>query len=413
MASVKVLLNNRISKTGYYSLIFQLLHNRRKKVIYSPYKIREENFDKEKGRVVSLRRCKVINVDEINEYLESAMKNLEDTIRILEDSQSDFTVSEIAEHYQMSLDNSSVQYYFKLIIRQLQQENRIGTSNAYLSTLNRINRFTGKDKTIYFRDITSKFLNLFFSYLQQTALKPNTINFYFRIIRAAYNRAILENVPGVNPVFPLKNLPKTGIKTIKRAIGRLEIKKIVELNVCNQPNLEFSKDLFLFSFYCRGMPFVDMANLKHCNIIGNTISYHRSKTGQPLQIKITEPINLLIEKYRREEEYVLPIITSGTENPYRQYRNSLRRYNNNLKKLSIVLKLDVPLTSYVARHSWATIARNSGIPVSVISEGLGHGTEQITYTYLAAFDHRTLDDANERITNLFFHKSRKKTVYYE
>ena len=174
---------------------------------------------------------------------------------------------------------------------------------------------------------------------------------------------------------------------------------VEELDVSKEENLQLYKDLFMFSFYNRGMNFVDMAFLKVKNIESGRINYTRQKTGQHFSIKVTDKSKSIIDKYndlKEPESYIFPIIyRKGNE--YLDYRNAMRLMNKKLKKISELLNLDVPLTTYVSRHSWATIAKKSGVATAVISEGLGHTTEEITQVYLDSVENDVLDDANDLI----------------
>jgi integrase len=199
--------------------------------------------------------------------------------------------------------------------------------------------------------------------------------------------------------YPFKNITIKSQKTRKRAVNKDVIKMVEELDVSQQENLQLYKDLFMFSFYNRGMNFVDMAFLKVSNIVNGRIEYTRQKTGQQFSIKITDKAKEIISRYndlKNADSYIFPIIyRKGME--YLDYRNAMRLMNKKLKKISTLLKLDVSLTTYVSRHSWATIAKKSGVVTAVISEGLGHTTEEITQVYLDSFENNVLDDANELI----------------
>jgi integrase len=404
MTSIKVCLNTyRTTKSGTYPLVFQIIHRRRKKVLYSSYRLCSESFDEKKKQVVNRRGLCVPNADEINNYIASTVRSIELTLSFLAELENDFSVSDIVDLYNSGKDNSFVFVYMRKLIVSLKEEGKMGTGNAYQSTLNCLIRFWGEEKYLCFSNITVLWLNDFASWLRKSGLKTNTVNFYLRILRAVYNRASNEGISGINPFSPFRKVSFANVKTVKRAIDGDSINRIVDAKVGHDRRLELSRDLFLFSFYSRGMSFVDMAFLKYSNITNGTIYYFRSKTKQPIQVRIVEPLRKLIEKYRNEGEYVLPILSSGSKSLYNEYRSGLKRYNGYLKSLSSLLELKVPLTSYVARHSWATLARESGIPVSVISEGLGHSTEKITYTYLAALDPSVIDSANERIAALYSH----------
>lgn len=400
MTSIKVHLNkSRARKDGTYPLVFQLIHQRKKRVIYSPYHLFEECFDGLKGKVVNRRHKRTPLIHEINDYIMSMLRELRETIVLLEEQEKHFSVADVVALYQSHQNNSCMVTYMDKLIRMQKEEGRIGTANAYQSTLNRVSSFLGNDVSFCFNEINVKWLNLFISSLQKSGLKANTVNFYLRILRAVYNRALKEDVAGANVQSPFRNITLGSVKTVKRALDAESIQQIANASLEDKSRLELARDFFLFSFYSRGMSFVDMAFLKYTDISNDIIYYYRSKTGQLLQIKIVTPLNLLINKYHNGGEYVLPILCSGSKSLYNQYRNGLRRYNNDLKILSTNLQLPVPLTSYVSRHSWATIAKRSGAPVSVISEGLGHSSEKITYTYLAALDPSVIDAVNEEIAN--------------
>ena len=165
-----------------------------------------------------------------------------------------------------------------------------------------------------------------------------------------------------------------------------------------RPDLEFARDMFLFLFLCRGMSFIDAAYLKKEDIRGGILTYRRQKTGQALHIKIIEPIKELVDRYSdKESPYLLPVITRPEDDVRRQYERALRRVNNALKTIAKKVRLDVPLTTYIARHSWASIAKSKNVPVNVISDALGHDSIATTQIYLATIDASTIDKANEII----------------
>lgn len=173
---------------------------------------------------------------------------------------------------------------------------------------------------------------------------------------------------------------------------------MASLNLTQKPHLEIARDLYLFSFFSRGMPFVDVVFLKKPE---DGIDYNRRKTKQWLRISVTAQLESLIKKYDNHSAYVFPILKDNSSRAlYEQYRLALGRTNRNLKVLGKMLGLKTTLTTYVARHSWATAAKNTGAPISVISEGLGHTSESMTQTYLKEFDQSILDEMNQKVSNL-------------
>ncbi len=167
-----------------------------------------------------------------------------------------------------------------------------------------------------------------------------------------------------------------------------------------KPNLEYARDIFMFLFYCRGMSFVDAAYLKKSDVQNGLISYRRHKTNQLLHIKVVCQIQNIINCYTDDDSpYLLPIITRHGINERKQYESTLRRINNALKEIAKMIKLPVALSTYVSRHSWATIAKLKNVPVNVISDALGHDSLTTTQIYLASIDTSTIDRANSLIIN--------------
>ena len=218
-------------------------------------------------------------------------------------------------------------------------------------------------------------------------------------IRDRYNRALEKEL--VEQRNPFRHV-YTGVdKTVKRAIPLSAIKRMKNLDLSLQPNLEFARDMFLFSFYTRGMSFIDMAHLKKKDLQNGFLSYRRRKTGQRMVIRWEKCMQEIVDKYPiNETEYLLPIITKWDEDYRKQYANELHRVNHLLKKIGKQLDLPIPLTMYVGRHSWASIAKSRNVPISVISEGMGHDSESTTQIYLASLDTTVVDKANKKILDL-------------
>lgn len=252
-------------------------------------------------------------------------------------------------------------------------------------------------KGVIHADITPRWLDQFVSFLRHAGNQPNTILFYTRILKAVFNKAQREELPGTEARFPFKNLNLNHAKPRKRAVTEEIIQQLAALDLQRRPHLEFSRDIFMFSFYTCGIPYVDIALLKTKNIQGQYLHYSRAKTGHQLQVRLYEPQQTIINKYKNESQYLFPIIKDKDVPLYKQYQSGLRNHNRHLKELSHLLNLPMTLTSYVSRHSWASIAKWSGVPLTIISEGLGHSNEKTTYAYLASLKQSTLDEANKKM----------------
>ncbi len=270
------------------------------------------------------------------------------------------------------------------------------TANIYLAALTSFITFNQKHD-ILLNDITQEIIGDYEAWLKKRKVSLNTISFYMRALRSVYNKA--ANAQLCIQKYPFKFV-YTGIpKTVKRAISKVDIKRIRDLDLRHNPSLALSRDLFMFSFYTRGMAFIDIAYLSKRNIIGNTLIYRRRKTNQEMHILWEPCMQEIVERYSSDKsEYLLPIITKP-ENEYQQYLNAQHKINVNLKKIAKLIEFNTTLTFYCARHSWASIAKNINIPTAVISEAMGHTSEITTKIYLASFEDSVINNANKLIIN--------------
>lgn len=218
-----------------------------------------------------------------------------------------------------------------------------------------------------------------------------------RILRATYNRAVEKGLTAQK--YPFKHVYTGMDKTVKRAISLKDIRRIKELDLTGKPHWELARDMFLFSFYTRGMSFIDMAYLRKSNLKSGILSYRRHKTGQQLHIRWESCMKEIVTKYTAgcSGDYLLPILKLPSKKLRSQYKSTLFRINKYLKEIARLCGIAAPLTMYVTRHSWASIAKSKNIPISVISEGMGHDSEETTRIYLASLDSSVIDKANSII----------------
>lgn len=403
MASLKVFLDKtRISKEGTHTLAFQILHLRKRKVISTQYKLHDCCFDPIKQRAVPHKKIvmRPEKIYQINEYIIDSLRELREVIDELESTGEPFDISEISQSFKKNQEKGFLLEHLREQIRILHADKRIGTANSYASTMNRVARYINHDEKFKYADITGAWVQGFVDKLISEGLNANTVKFYVHKLRAAYNIASSQDVPGTLYDFPFRKIHVRSQVTHKRAVDESIIIKISHADLSRRKNLDLVRDIFMFSFFCRGMSFVDMAFLRYTDITDNMIYYTRRKTGQSFKVRIEPPIRRIIDKYKSDGLYILPIITTYTtdeEFMYKEFRRGLRRFNDGLHTLSEYLELPVVLTSYVARHSWATIAKRAGIPIMVISEALGHTSEQTTQIYLKSLDFSVIDNANAKL----------------
>ncbi len=219
-------------------------------------------------------------------------------------------------------------------------------------------------------------------------------------LRAVYKRAVDDEL--LRDKNPFKRVSTSIEKTAKRAISLKVLKMLKAMDLSDNSSKRFARDIFLFSFYTRGMSFVDIAYLQKKNLKGDVLSYRRRKTNQPLKIGWEPDMQEILKRYEADTSspYLFSIIKDSESNPRKQYQNMQFLINRHLKEIGKGLGLHQPLTMYCARHSWASIAHDEGIPLSIISEGMGHDSEKTTQIYLASLKTEVIDKANRKILKL-------------
>ena len=377
-------------------LYFQIIHNRVVRQLNTDYKVFAEEWDAESESViVSGNRSNLLL--SIQERLAWDMARLDKVVRSLETERRRFTADDVITMFHKLTKESSLFTFMHGVIAQLKQLGKVRTSETYTASLNSFMAFRD-EQDVPLDGISSDMMLMYEAYLKARGVRMNTISFYMRNLRAVYNRAVERGL--TEQKNPFRHV-YTGVdKTAKRAIPVKAIKALKELDLSMKPSLDFARDMFMFSFYTRGMSFVDMAYLRKSDLQNGILTYRRRKTGQELTIKWEKCMAEIFAKYPdNQTDYMLPIIKEK-ENERKQYDNALHLVNYRLKDLSKMLKLQRPLTMYVARHSWASAAKAKHVPLSVISEGMGHDSEATTQIYLASLETSVVDKANKMILGL-------------
>ena len=396
MTSVKIKFRKSTVKDKEGVLYFQLIHKRKAILITTRFRLYSYEWNAHTGSIITdnTEGERRVYLQNTKEGLDSEFRRINELISRLE-SRGEYTTKELATFF---IDNSFNGYFFSFInylSKKLKSEKQCKTASIYETAKRSFFRFRqGED--IRIDKIDGVLMQQYEIYLKNNRVSPNSISCYMRALRVIYNQAVQKGL--TNSKNPFKEV-YTGIdKTVKRAVSENTISQLIRLDLSELPYLQLARDYFLFSFYTRGMSFVDMANLRQNNIKNGYLIYSRSKTKQVLTIKIEKCIDDIIKRYQNQviEDYLFPIYTIQKLG----YTSHLRTYNKRLWRLSEMLGLEKPLSSYVSRHSWATIALRKGISVQVISEGMGHEDEKTTRIYLASLDQSVIDDANAQIIAL-------------
>lgn len=402
MISIKLRLNkSHRLRNGGYPLVLQVIYQRKKKIVYSPFQVAEECFDPRKETFYYTPNGKLTRtmIQGINKWSKTEKKKITEIVEKLSLRGKAFTISDIISHYQLRDSSTFLSTFIDTRIEEKQELGKLGIINAYQSTRVSIEKFA-KRKDIRLSEINRYFVKKYELYLFKTGISPNTICYYMRNFRTIYNYALAEGHIWENE-YPFKHVHTKPCQTVKRALSQEQMRKITSLSLTTGSKIDLARDIFLFSFYSRGMSFVDIIFLKKKQIKNGIISYSRHKINQQLEIGLTTPLKKLIRKYTNQSEYLFPQITETDYiKAYKQYKAVLRSINRQLKKIAKLIDTDVALTTYVARHTWATLAKESGVPTAIISEGLGHTSENTTRIYLKQFDRKIIDKFNQIVSDL-------------
>ncbi len=398
MATVKVKFrpSSVITKEG--TLYYQITHDRVVRQINPGYKLYPTEWHSFTSQIVvppNAEESRYHYLLALQNNLKKETARLAEIIVRLNRTDSAYTADRIVELYNLRSDNDSFLLFTRNLIVQLKQIGKIRTAETYTCALNSFIRFQGETDLLW-EAVDSNLMIEYEVYLKAEGVCPNTSSYYMRSLRAIYNRAVEKELTIQR--YPFKHV-YTGIdKTVKRAVPVTVIRQIRNLNLEHNPMLDYARDIFMFSFYTRGMSFVDMAYLKKKDLHNGILSYRRQKTNQQLFIKWEKPMQEIIDKYDTTgTPYLLPIIKDVGKDERRQYKNASHLVNCKLKKIGIQLGLTIPLTTYVARHGWASIAKSKNIPISTISEAMGHDSENTTRIYLASLNTSVIDKANSLI----------------
>lgn len=396
MASIKVKFRPSTVADHEGKIYYQIIHERKVRQLLSDYKVFPSEWDESRSMVTTTQKSeRKAFILSISERIRWDVERLKKIDKKLDANGLTYTADDVIDEFNRYANEYSLFNFMESIIVKLKQNGKVRTSETYKSALSSFKKFR-QDEDIMLDCLTSEIMEAYEAWHKGRGVAPNTISFYTRILRAVYNRAVEEDI--IENRNPFKHV-YTGVdKTVKRALPLPVIKKIKALDLSLNPSLDYARDMFLMSFYLRGMSFIDMAFLKKSDLKNGYVTYRRRKTGQQLIIEWTKEMQMTLDKYpENATDYLLPIIKNPGTNERCTYRNMGYNINHNLKKIAKMVGVQIPLTLYVARHSWASAAKAKGIPLSVISEGMGHDSEATTQIYLASLDTSVVDRANSLI----------------
>lgn len=383
----------RISKHNTVTIYLRFTKNRRNRYISTGIKVPVTNWDFDEQRLIS--NDKQLQY-QISEQIESYKKR----IKRLEAMDIEPTLDNVIDNSHSV--NCSLSEYFRKTIARLEKAGKIGTASKYKYALSLLHQF-GMD-SVRFGEIDIKYLQAFELALSEKGNKPNSIATKISVLKAVYNKALNEKifVCKDNP-FEKYKISKLWTPTRKRAILKEDIQRLMQASLPEQTTqyTELARDIFLFSYFSAGINFKDISTLCYSDILNGRIFYRRHKTGKEMNCQLMPLAQHILQKYQRinvsDNDYIFPILDTRKHITETQIANRLHKVlahiNRELKKWSKHIGLHTTLTTYVARHTYATVLKRAGVNIAIISESLGHSNISTTQIYLDSFENSQIDEA--------------------
>ena len=401
MATVKIILyKQKKMKDGRHPIMLQITHNSKASRISLKYKCLPKEWDKDKCRF----KKNMENHRDKNTVLRGIESKAEKTIDIIEKEGLVFTTTLFKGLFLDVKQEITVYKFFEIILEELKVKSS-GNYEVYRGARNALLRFT-KKKMLVFEEINYTFLKKFETHLFKNGCTGGGVANYLRTLRALINEAIRRNYMARESYPFATSFNKSGysLSHLKsnakpRALSIEDMDKIKDFNADEYPKLKTTWLIFLFSYYCRGMNFADMAKLKWKDIYDNRIYYRRMKTGSEFSIKVSEKIQEILNQFKpKVTEYVFPILNDFHQTPDQiknRRKKQLRKFNQELKAIAKIIGIRDDISSYMARHTFASTLNAKDVSVSKISQGLGHKDVATTQAYLKRFDDKVIDDLDE------------------
>lgn len=387
--SIKLCFRPSVIKGKDGTLYYQIIIKRTTHTYTSGYRIYPDEWDKRHSRIVTNSNSLI----KIKNRTDWETQQIYAIIKRHIDKGTYLDFGNIISEFEELNRQQSFSDFLLSQAKRLTDMGRTRTSETYISALHSFIKFNNNEDIMLY-EITAEVMEDYERYLKNRNLTMNSISFYMRTLRTVLNKAVKLHL--IESIAPFQSV-YTGIaQTAKRAIDIDSIKRIKEVDLSLYPHLAYARDIFLLSLNLRGMSFIDMAYLTYDNLRNGYLAYYRRKTGGRLDIRWEQQMQAIIDKYPKDSRYLLPILTNDADDR-QTYKKLSKRINRHLRKVGEMAQLPIPLTMYVARHSWASIAKQKQIPISVISDALGHDSEKTTLIYLSALDTSAVDNANSEI----------------
>lgn len=387
------------------TLYFQVTHRRSTRTVYTDYHITPEEWD---GRTSFIRITgtpeRQAELRLITSKLRWDCKQITSLITEKEQAMVEYTADDIVSAFRLLPPCPTWFGFIHGMVAEKLRIGRLGTAKTYRDALASFSRFrNGEDIAIDALD--AELMNQYEAWLKAQGVKRNSSSCYLRTLRTLYRKAVEKGLATDKDIF--RRVFTGFASTVKRALPLDTIRTIRRLSLPDGSDLAFSRDMFMLCIYLQGISFVDMAYLKKDDIKNGLLQYSRKKTGQSISIGWELVMQEIVDTYAHltvGSPYLLPIITKQDGTERRQYERMEHKVNRLLKKIGALVGLQIPLTTYVGRHCWASTMRDMGVSLSIVSKGLGHESLRTTQIYLSSIDTEGVVKANRQLIGKIFRK---------
>ena len=389
-------------KDGTFPLMLRVTKDRKRKYVSLGLSLHEKFWDFEKGK--PKRNCP--NKEQIERLIAAKTAEYNDLIVEMTAQQREYTVETLVSHFHNQVRCATVVELYDKLIDDMKRGGKLGNAGVYKYSRTSLLKFTGQRLQIPFSDIDAVWLRRYENWLRTSGCGDTTISQLFRTLRSVFNKAVeLQLVKRDYYPFDVYKVSKFDTRTKKRAITKEDVRKVIALDLSQgYPSERLARDIFVFSYFGAGINFADIALLKYGNVRDGRVQYVRKKTGKPINFLLTEEMRNIIVKYQRQgqtdEDYIFPILDRRVhrteQQRYDRTHKVLTNTNRWLRKIGLRVGIE-HLTTYVARHTFATVLKRSGVNIAIISESLGHSDLSTTQIYLDSFENSQIDAAMQNL----------------
>ncbi len=402
-----VLYTSKTLSNGRHPIMLRLTKNRKRKYISLHISLAPQYWDAEKRK--PRRNCP--DKEQIEALIQQKTQELQSQVMDFKTNDKEYTLDTLVEKASRKVVRQTVGDYLNNYIDRLLTEKRVGNAKTFQELRTSLTKFC-YSLDFYFIDIDTEWLKRYEQWSRMKKLySENSIGIRFRSLRALYNCAITDGlIKKTNYPFDTFKVSRFKEATAKRSLTKEDIRRIMDCEVQTltkypKPFLQLAKDLFLFSYLSCGINLTDILHIRDADIVDGRLIIKRQKTGKLLSLQLQPAALDILNKYRQPnahpQDYIFPVLRRSVhvtvQQQYGRVQRTNKRINRYLKLIGEHLNLPITLTTYVARHSFATVLKRSGVSTSIISESLGHSSEKITQIYLDSFENSQIDAAMQHL----------------